>query len=91
MHPNAPWIITEDFLTKWKIDLVAHDETPYPCGKIPDIYQLPKAMGIFLPVKKADTSGSNLISRIVKEFEEYVSKNRGRGYTTKELGVLFMM
>lgn len=27
--PDAPWVITPDFLEKYQIDYVAHDEDPY--------------------------------------------------------------
>ena len=26
---DAPWVLTEDFLTKHRIDFVAHDDAPY--------------------------------------------------------------
>jgi len=36
--PEAPWIITPEFLEKHKIDYVAHDEDPYVAVGLDDIY-----------------------------------------------------
>ena len=34
----CPWVITDDFLTKHKIDYVAHDNLPYIGADGKDIY-----------------------------------------------------
>jgi choline-phosphate cytidylyltransferase len=36
--PEAPWIITPEFLEKHKIDYVAHDEDPYTAVGHNDVY-----------------------------------------------------
>jgi choline-phosphate cytidylyltransferase len=36
---DAPWVLDDDFLTKYKIDFVAHDEIPYGSEGNEDIYQ----------------------------------------------------
>jgi choline-phosphate cytidylyltransferase len=45
--PEAPWVLDQAFLDKWRIDYVAHDEIPY--GKGPDgtgdLYDWVKASG----------------------------------------------
>ena len=35
---DAPWSLDDDFLTKHKIDFVAHDELPYTTGSGVDVY-----------------------------------------------------
>lgn len=37
---DAPWVITEEFLTKHNIDFVAHDDLPYAdnSGQTDDVY-----------------------------------------------------
>ena len=35
---NAPWVLDDEFLTKHKIDFVAHDDVPYTIGSGTDIY-----------------------------------------------------
>jgi hypothetical protein len=43
--PEAPWIITPEFLEKYKIDYVAHDEDPYTAVGHGDIYAPVKREG----------------------------------------------
>jgi choline-phosphate cytidylyltransferase len=43
--PEAPWIITPEFIAKHDIDYVAHDEDPYAGGGVDDIYKPVKDMG----------------------------------------------
>jgi choline-phosphate cytidylyltransferase len=43
--PEAPWIITNEFLTQHRIDYVAHDESPYAASGHEDVYALVKAQG----------------------------------------------
>ena len=40
--PDAPWVITPEFLEKYKIDYVAHDEDPYAAVGHDDVYSLVK-------------------------------------------------
>ena len=40
--PEAPWVITPEFLEKYKIDYVAHDEDPYAAVGHDDVYSLVK-------------------------------------------------
>jgi choline-phosphate cytidylyltransferase len=37
---DAPWVITEEFLTQHDIDFVAHDDLPYAdnSGQTDDVY-----------------------------------------------------
>ena len=43
--PEAPWIITPEFLEKYKIDYVAHDEDPYVAAGHDDVYNPVKREG----------------------------------------------
>ena len=42
---NAPWSLDDEFLTKHKIDFVAHDELPYTTGSGVDVYKELKDKG----------------------------------------------
>jgi cytidyltransferase-like protein len=81
--PNAPWVIDEEFLKTHNIDLVAHDETPYPSVvngiKVEDTYGYLKKTNRFLPVKYTDTiSTSDLIGRILINHELFKERNKAR-------------
>jgi choline-phosphate cytidylyltransferase len=90
---DAPWVITQEFLDKHKIDYVAHDALPYAdaSGAGKDVYEFVKAAGRFKETKRTDgISTSDLIMRIVKDYNEYVMRNLARGYTRKDLGVSYV-
>lgn len=87
---DAPWTITDEFLAKNKIDLVAHDDLPYSAGDDDDIYAPLKKRGKFLATERTDgVSTSDLICRMVRDYDVYVRRNLQRGYTAHELNVGF--
>ncbi|KAG0504308.1 hypothetical protein M758_10G065300 [Ceratodon purpureus] len=90
---DAPWVITEEFLDKHNIDFVAHDALPYAdaSGAGQDVYEFVKKAGKFKETKRTDgVSTSDLIMRIVKDYNEYVMRNLTRGYTRKDLNVSYV-
>lgn len=42
---EAPWVIDADFIDKWEIDYVAHDEDPYAASGHDDVYAYAKSQG----------------------------------------------
>ncbi|KAL5578109.1 hypothetical protein UlMin_019808 [Ulmus minor] len=91
--PDAPWVITQEFLDKHHIDYVAHDSLPYAdaSGASKDVYEYVKSVGKFKETKRTDgISTSDVIMRIVKDYNQYVLRNLDRGYTRKELGVSYV-
>ncbi|XP_072994743.1 choline-phosphate cytidylyltransferase 2-like [Typha latifolia] len=91
--PDAPWVITKEFLDKHKIDFVAHDSLPYAdaSGAGNDVYQFVKSIGKFKETKRTEgISTSDIIMRIVKDYNQYVMRNLARGYTREELGVSYV-
>ncbi|CAL9125516.1 unnamed protein product [Musa textilis] len=83
--PNAPWVITKEFLDKYKIDYVAHDALPYAdaSGAGNDAYEYVKLH--FLVDQRTDgISTSDIIMRILKDYNKYVMRNLARGYTRKD-------
>ncbi|KAJ6845930.1 choline-phosphate cytidylyltransferase 2-like [Iris pallida] len=90
--PDAPWVLTQDFIDKHQIDYVAHDALPYAdaSGAGNDVYEFVKAIGKFKETKRTDgVSTSDVIMRILKDYNEYVMRNLARGYSRKDLGVSY--
>jgi len=91
--PDAPWVLTQEFIDKHQIDYVAHDALPYAdtSGAANDVYDFVKKIGKFKETRRTDgVSTSDLIMRILKDYNQYVMRNLARGYSRKDLGVSFV-
>ncbi|KAF9516722.1 hypothetical protein BS47DRAFT_1371669 [Hydnum rufescens UP504] len=68
--PEAPWVLDMEFLEKYEIDYVAHDEEPYAgAGGADDIYKHIKDLGKFLPTRRTPgISTSELLERLVMRY-----------------------
>ncbi|KAI9295172.1 hypothetical protein K502DRAFT_349283 [Neoconidiobolus thromboides FSU 785] len=87
---DAPWIVDQEFLDTHEIDYVAHDDIPYKSIDSEDVYAFVKAQGRFLPTQRTDgISTSDLITRVVKDYNKYLRRNLERGVTRKELGISY--
>lgn len=88
--PDAPWVITEEFLREHNIDYVAHDALPYADATLQsdDVYSFVKKLGKFKETQRTDgVSTSDLILRIIKDYNDYVLRNLSRGYSREDLGL----
>jgi len=89
---DAPWTLDMDFLTKHKIDFVAHDDEPYTIGSSSvDVYDFVKKRGMFVATQRTQgVSTSDIVCRIVKDYDTYVRRNLARGYSRQDLNVSFL-
>ncbi|KAI9008881.1 hypothetical protein CLU79DRAFT_776181 [Phycomyces nitens] len=88
---DAPWIVDQDFLDHHKIDYVAHDAEPYQSRESGDVYAFVKDQGRFLPTERTEgISTSDLITRIVRDYDAYLRRNLERGVSAKELNISFL-
>jgi choline-phosphate cytidylyltransferase len=76
---DAPWIITEDFMHKHNIDIVAHDGELYPTSDVEDAYSIPKKLGKFFATQRTEgISTTDLIDRILANNAMYTKRNMDR-------------
>ncbi|XP_071481335.1 choline-phosphate cytidylyltransferase A-like [Diadema antillarum] len=85
---DPPWVVTPEFLEKHKIDFVAHDDLPYGSAGSDDIYKDIKAAGKFVATQRTEgISTSDIIARLVRDYDVYVRRNLSRGYSAKDLNI----
>lgn len=90
---NAPWVLNDEFLDEHDIDFVAHDALPYTdssgsAGDSGDIYAHIKQQGRFLETKRTTgVSTTELIVRIIKRYDDFISRNVKRGYSLDDMDV----
>jgi len=88
---DAPWFLSDEFLNDNKIDFVAHDDIPYSTDSSEDVYTHIKARGMFVATERTEgVSTSDIVSRIVKDYDIYVRRNLARGYSAKDMNVSFI-
>ncbi|KAL2832003.1 hypothetical protein BDW59DRAFT_139538 [Aspergillus cavernicola] len=91
VRPNCPWIVTPDFIDENQIDYVAHDDLPYGAAEGDDIYAPIKTQGKFLVTQRTEgVSTTGVITRIVRDYDQYISRQFKRGASREELNVSWL-
>uniref|UniRef100_A0A1Y1JRF4 choline-phosphate cytidylyltransferase n=2 Tax=Photinus pyralis TaxID=7054 RepID=A0A1Y1JRF4_PHOPY len=88
---DAPWEIDEEYLARHKIDFIAHDDIPYGTDDCNDVYAPWKAKGMFAATQRTEgVSTSDIVARIVRDYDVYVRRNLARGYSAKDLNISYL-
>lgn len=88
---DCPWIVTAEFLEKHNIDYVAHDDLPYGADEGDDIYGPIKEKGMFLVTQRTEgLSTTGIITKIVRDYDQYIDRQLKRGTSRKELNVSWL-
>lgn len=90
---DCPWIIADapEFIEKHKIDYVAHDDIPYGAEEGDDIYAPIKEKGMFLVTQRTEgLSTTGIITKIVRDYDKYITRQLNRGTSRKELNVSWL-
>ncbi|SCU79141.1 LAFA_0B01024g1_1 [Lachancea sp. 'fantastica'] len=88
---DAPWCLTTEFLEEHNIDYVAHDDLPYAASDSDDIYRPVKELGKFVATQRTDgISTSDIITRIIRDYDKYLMRNFARGASRRDLNVSWL-
>ncbi len=83
----CPWVISLEFLEEHNIDYVAHDDIPYASEGVEDGYGHLKKAGKFKATQRTEgISTSDIIYRIMTDYDMYVERLMERGYSRESIG-----
>ena len=84
----APWCPTLEFMDDQGLDFIAHDTIAYDAPGITDVYEPMKKAGRFIPTLRTEgISTSDLLTRILKDREEYYERNLKKGISRKQMNL----
>ena len=85
---NCPWLINLEYLDKLGCKYIAHDPEPYPYNNIDDVYGQFKKANRFLATKRTEgISTTDLINRILIDYDRYVERNVKKGLKPKDMNI----
>uniref|UniRef100_A0A8C2HYN8 choline-phosphate cytidylyltransferase n=1 Tax=Cyprinus carpio TaxID=7962 RepID=A0A8C2HYN8_CYPCA len=89
-YEQLAYVLHVDADNNAEMDFVAHDDIPYTSAGSEDVYKHIKEAGKDFNCNQSGISTSDLITRIVRDYDVYVRGNLHRGYTARELNVGFI-
>jgi choline-phosphate cytidylyltransferase len=85
---NAPWLVTQEFIDEHDIDYIAHGEDISLDADGNDVYAFAKSQGRFTTINRTEgISTSDLILRIIRDYDAYLLRNLKRGYSHDDLNI----
>ena len=86
----CPWKTTPEWAKARGIHYMAHDDIPYTMGSdaTNDVYYDMKKAGMWRTTQRTQgVSTSDVVLRIIKDYDMYVERNLKRDYTPSDLGI----
>jgi choline-phosphate cytidylyltransferase len=85
---QGPWLCSIEFLDNIGAHYMAHDPEPYPYEDMDDCYGVFKEHGRFLATRRTEgVSTTDLILRVLTDYNIYLERQVRKGCTPKELGI----
>ena len=85
---NSKWLVDIEYLDKLNCKYIARDDNPYPCDDINDMYEPFKKANRFLTTKRIGSiSTTDLINRVLCNYDYYINQNIKNGIKYKSMGI----